>query len=146
MRIRQFTMADYSTTYAFWASMERGIGLGPSDRPEEIAKKLARDPDLFLLAEDEGRIVGTVIGGYDGRRGLIYHLAVAKGYRRQGLGSRLMAEVESRLKAKGCYKCYMVVHKDNESAISYYKRRGWSDMTTDVILMGKVLCDDDDNH
>ena len=56
--------------------MEKGVHVGRSDTPAEIEKKLARDPDLFLVAECEQQIIGSVIGGYDGRRGMIYHLAV----------------------------------------------------------------------
>ncbi len=137
--LRQFALAEYDTVYAFWSSIERGLGIGMSDTPEEIAKKVARDPDLFLVAEDGGQIVGTVIGGFDGRRGMVYHLAVAPAYREQGLGHRLMAEVEDRLKAKGCRKCYLLVHKTNPSAMPFYEHMGWDDMTNDVIIMGKEL-------
>ena len=54
-------------------------------------------------------MVGTVIGGFDGRRGLIYHLAVEPGFRKRGIGSLLMEEVERRLKGKGCLRCYLMV-------------------------------------
>ncbi len=91
-------------------------------------KKLQRDPDLFLVAEADGKIVGTVIGGFDGRRGLIYHLAVEAAYRKLGTGSMLMDEVERRLKAKGCVKCYLMVTADNENAIHFYEQRGWESM------------------
>ena len=67
-----------------------------SDTLNEIAKKVQRDPDLFLVAEVDNRLIGTVIGGYDGRRGMIYHLAVANEYRQQGIGEVLMEEVERR--------------------------------------------------
>lgn len=137
--LRQFTLAEYDTVYTFWRGIERGLGIGVSDAPEEIAKKVARDPDLFLVAEDAGQIVGTVIGGFDGRRGMVYHLAVAPAYREQGLGDKLMAEVEDRLKSKGCRKCYLLVHKTNPSAMSFYEHRGWADMTKRVIIMGKDL-------
>ena len=75
---------------SLWASIEKGVRLGRSDTPDELQKKLARDPDLFLVAEEDGQIIGTVIGGYDGRRGLLYHLAVAASFRGRGIGSRLM--------------------------------------------------------
>jgi ribosomal protein S18 acetylase RimI-like enzyme len=137
--LRQYVLDDYDAVYAFWRSMERGIGLGMSDTREEIEKKHAHAPDLFLLAEDAGTLVGTVVGGFDGRRGMIYHLAVAPGYRKQGLGERLMNEIEARLKAKGCRKAYLLAHKTNQPAIAFYDKRGWSDMTDHVIIMGKEL-------
>jgi len=105
--------------------MEKGVQLGRSDTPAEIQKKLSRDPDLFLVAEENGRVIGTIIGGYDGRRGLIYHLAVHKDFRQKGLGSRLLAEVEARLRAKGCLKCYLMVTPDNPEAEHFYQKRGW---------------------
>lgn len=118
--------------------MEKGVRIGRSDTLEEIEKKVARDPDLFLVAESDGCIVGVVIGGFDGRRGLIYHLAVATSFREQGVGSRLMEEVESRLRGKGCLKCYLMVLPNNPELEDYYQRRGWKSMDY-VHLFGKDL-------
>lgn len=112
--------------------------MGRSDTLAEIGKKVARDPDLFLVAESDDGIIGSVIGGYDGRRGLIYHLAVADAFRGQGIGSLLMDEVETRLRAKGCLKCYLLVTVDNPEAESYYQHRGWQRMDT-IHLYGKEL-------
>jgi ribosomal protein S18 acetylase RimI-like enzyme len=137
--IRMFRFPDdYPAARALWEKMEKGIGLGRSDTLDEIAKKIARDPDLFLVAEAAGELVGTVIGGYDGRRGLIYHLAVVPELRRQGLATRLMDEVESRLRAKGCLKSYLLILGQNEEAVRFYERRGWSSMDR-VHLYGKEL-------
>jgi ribosomal protein S18 acetylase RimI-like enzyme len=83
-------------------------------------------------------VVGSVIGGYDGRRGLIYHLAVAASFRGQGIGSRLMHEVESRLRAKGCLKSYLLVTLDNPEVEDYYRQRGWQHMDQ-IHLYGKEL-------
>lgn len=118
--------------------MEIGVHVGRSDTPAEIEKKIARDPDLFLVAEADGAIIGSVIGGYDGRRGLIYHLAVATAFRGQGIGSCLMEEVESRLRAKGCLKCYLLVVEGNTEAENYYRQRGWQHMDN-IHLYGKEL-------
>jgi ribosomal protein S18 acetylase RimI-like enzyme len=135
IRLREFTLDDYDVVYALWQDSAPGIGLSRSDTRAEIAKKLQRDPDLFLVAEDDGKIIGTVIGGYDGRRGIIYHLAVAREYRGNGIGKRLMAEVEQRLAAKGCLKAYLLVTRANTDVIEFYQRLGWE--TMDVTLMGK---------
>jgi ribosomal protein S18 acetylase RimI-like enzyme len=139
IRIREFRFpADYDSVYALWRSMEKGVSVGRSDTLPEIEKKVARDPDLFLVAESQGCIIGSVIGGFDGRRGLIYHLAVAAAFREQGVGSCLMEEVESRLLAKGCLKCYLMVLPNNTGLEDYYQRRGWKPMDT-VHLFGKEL-------
>ena len=127
--IREFRFpADYQQVIGLWESMERGVKVGRSDTPAEIKKKIARDSDLFLVAEKEKTIIGSVIGGYDGRRGLIYHLAVSNPYRGHGIGTRLLNEVEDRLRAKGCLKCYLMVTPDNEEAMRYYEGHGWHPM------------------
>jgi ribosomal protein S18 acetylase RimI-like enzyme len=129
IHLREFVFPDdYAPARALWENAGAGIHVRRSDEPQEIQKKLQRDPDLFLVAEDEGKMVGTVIGGFDGRRGLIYHLAVDEAYRQKGLGSLLMDEVERRLKAKGCIKCYLMVTGDNDNAMRFYERRGWERM------------------
>jgi ribosomal protein S18 acetylase RimI-like enzyme len=138
-QIREFRFpADYQQVYELWSSIEKGVHVGRSDSPSEIEKKISRDPDLFLVAEAENRIIGSVIGGYDGRRGLIYHLAVSASCRGQGIGSRLMNEVEARLRAKGCLKCYLLVTTDNTEVETYYLQLGWQRMDT-VHLFGKEL-------
>ena len=85
VNIREFCFPnDYPPTLKLWENIEVGVHVGRSDTPEEIQKKLNRDPDLFLVAELNEQIIGSVIGGYDGRRGMIYHLAVHETVRRAG--------------------------------------------------------------
>ena len=118
--LREFQYpGDYPAVRLLWENAGSGIHVRRSDDPDEIQKKLLRDPDLFLVAEAGGRLIGTVIGGFDGRRGLIYHLAVEAAFRQQGVGSLLMEEVERRLKARGCLKCYLMVAVDNDSAMRF---------------------------
>jgi ribosomal protein S18 acetylase RimI-like enzyme len=139
IKIREFCFpSDYESVYQLWGSIEKGVHVGRSDTLAEIGKKITRDPDLFLIAEADGTIIGSVIGGFDGRRGLIYHLAVAASFRGLGIGSRLMDEVEARLRAKGCLKCYLLVTADNPEAEDYYQHRGWEPMNT-IHLFGKEL-------
>lgn len=139
IQIREFQFpADYEWVYKLWASIEKGIHLGRSDTLAEIEKKIARDPDLFLVAVCDDQIVGAVMGGFDGRRGLIYHLAVSTSFRRNKIGTRLMNEVEARLRVKGCLKCYLLVTLDNPEAGEYYTQRDWYKMDT-VQMYGKDL-------
>jgi ribosomal protein S18 acetylase RimI-like enzyme len=138
-RLRAFRYPeDYPAARRLWESAGPGIQLRRSDTPEEIQKKLARDPDLFLVAELDGKLVGTVIGGFDGRRGMIYHLAVDASVRERGIGGLLMDEVERRLKEKGCLRSYLLVTTDNQHAMRFYEKRGWSHMDT-VFVYGKDL-------
>ena len=129
IHLREFQFPeDYTPARSLWETAGPGIHVRSSDEPEEIQKKLLRDPDLFLVAESGGRLIGTIIGGFDGRRGLIYHLAVDAAYRQHGVGSLLMDEVERRLKAKGCLKCYLMVTVDNDNAMRFYETRHWERM------------------
>jgi ribosomal protein S18 acetylase RimI-like enzyme len=129
LRLRNFEYPDdFAAALELWQNASAGVRLGPSDAPQEIEKKLQRDPDLFLVAELDGRLVGTVIGGFDGRRGLVYHLAVEPAQRGQGIGSQLMNELEQRLRQKGCIRCYLLVTLDNPDAMEFYEARGWSRM------------------
>lgn len=138
LHVRPFVMPDCGAVRELWASAGQGLHLRPSDEPEELAKKLGRDPDLFLVAESNGKVVGVVIGAWDGRRGWIHHLAVAQGHRRQGVATRLMGEVEERLRAKGCLKANLLVFRDNAAARAFYQQLGYSEMEA-VLPMGKEL-------
>jgi ribosomal protein S18 acetylase RimI-like enzyme len=136
--IRVFSFPDdYPAVYTLWENAGTGIQLRRSDQIEEIAKKLERDPDLFLVAEIEKQIVGSVLGGFDGRRGMMYHMAVRMEYRRQGIALRLMEELERCLQEKGCIRYYMLVTEDNQEAIQFYEAQGWERM--DLFAYGKDL-------
>ena len=101
IHLREFRFPeDYPAARSLWENAGSGIQLRRSDEPDEIFKKLQRDPDLFLVAETGRRMIGTVIGGFDGRRGMVYHLAVAKSFREQGVGGLLMDELEKRLRRR----------------------------------------------
>lgn len=137
--IREFKYPeDYPAAQLLWEKAGPGIHFGRSDDPDEIQKKLQRDPDLFLIAEIGGKMIGTVLGGFDGRRGMVYHLAVSEQYRRQGVGEALMDELERRLKTKGCIRCYLLVTTENDRAMQFYEKRGWSHMNY-VLTYGKDL-------
>ncbi|MFP3854975.1 MAG: GNAT family N-acetyltransferase [Anaerolineales bacterium] len=128
---------DYQAVRRLWELAGPGIQLSPSDEPAEIRKKLDRDPDLFLVAEANGELVGSVLGGFDGRRGMVYHLAVAKAYRHRGVAYQLMEVLEARLRSKGCLKYYLLVTEDNDGAKDFYEKIGCEVMSLDV--MGKRL-------
>lgn len=128
---------DYAAVIDLWSNAGDGIHLGQSDSIEEIAKKLERDPQLFLVAEKEGRLVGAVMGGFDGRRGLVYHLAVHPSERERGIASALMEELEQRLKSIGCRRVYLLVTPQNISAQQFYEKRGWQRM--EILTYAKDL-------
>lgn len=137
VHIRQFRFPDDSNPVIdLWDHSGLGVQMGRSDKVEEIAKKQNMDPDLFLVAEYFGRIIGEVMWGYDGRRGLVYHLAVEDGYRQQGIGNDLLEELEELLRKKGCLRSYLLITRDNP-AIKFYEKHGWQ--LLDLYAMGKDL-------
>jgi ribosomal protein S18 acetylase RimI-like enzyme len=127
---------DYEQVVSLWQQCEPGVRVGFSDSREGIQLKLDRDPGLFLVAEDDGRVIGTVIGGFDGRRGMIYHLAVDPGMRGRGIAKALMEQVETRLRELGCMKIYLLMIPDNPAG-DFYLKNGWSEM--DVRIFSKTF-------
>ena len=137
--IREFHYPqDYEQSARLWQSIDKGVRFSRSDLPEELEKKMARDPELFLVAEENGEVIGTVIGGFDGRRGMVYHLAVAASHRRAGIAERLMNELEKRLVTKGCIRCYLLVHADNAEARALYEKDNWV-LMRDLVSYAKDL-------
>lgn len=138
MIIRQFNYdQDLDHVLTLWRNSAPGIRMSPSDNPKEIRKKLQRDADLFLVAEEDNHIIGAVMGGFDGRRGMIYHLAVELSRRSEGVGRILMEQIEDRLRDKGCLKYYLLVTKDNRDTIGFYQSLGCEVM--ELYIMGKVI-------
>jgi len=122
--ITEFTTADYPVVHVLWQRGE--LGIGPSDGPQQTLLKLARDPELFLVAKDAaGVAVGTVMGGWDGRRAYVYHLAVLPERQRQGVGSALMDEVEERFRRLGALKAKTQILVDNGASRAFFSARGY---------------------
>ena len=93
--------------------------------------------DLFLVGEFRDRVVATVLAGFDGFRGWVYHLAVAPEHRRQGFGRAMMQEVEARLRLLGCPKLNLQVRTTNAEVIEFYRRIGYQ--VEDRVSLGKRL-------
>jgi ribosomal protein S18 acetylase RimI-like enzyme len=94
-------------------------------------------PELFIVAEVEGALVGTVMCGYEGHRGWINYLAVLPVKQRAGIGRALMGEAEKKLRALGCPKINLQVRVGNEKVLAFYRALGFS--VDDVVSMGKRL-------
>ncbi len=140
LQIREFRLTDYDSVLELW--LEAGLVFRPGDRKSEIAEKIKRDPELFLVAEERGKIVGAVMGAWDGRRGWIYHLAVAPKGQRRGVGTVLVRELERRMSRKGVAKVNAVVYRDNQKSIGFFKKLGYQ-LDERSLLFGKLLRDKD---
>jgi len=136
MKIREFKMDDYPIVRDLWQAA--GLILRPGDDLGDVKLKLQRDSDLFLVAVQGDMIVGSVMGGWDGRRGWIYHLAVKPEHQRKGIGVGLVREVEKRLVAKGARKVNAQVYKWNERSSEFFKAIGY-ETQPDLIMIGKRL-------
>lgn len=136
IRIREFTIADADAVRSLWVAA--GLKPSRSDTYEAMAKVATRNPGLALVAEAaDGRLLGTVNGADDGRRGWVYRLAVHPEARKSGLGRRLVKELETRLRAQGCEKLNLLVERDNPVAVAFWRRLGYLD--DDVLFLGKWL-------
>ena len=98
---------------------------GSTDTPNALRTRLERDPELFLLAVDDGRIVGSLIGGWDGWRGNLYRLVVDPAYRRSGVATQLVTEIEGRLRALGARRVYALALHDEPAAATLFQRAGY---------------------
>ncbi|HZZ81126.1 MAG TPA: GNAT family acetyltransferase [Gemmataceae bacterium] len=136
MQIRPYRDTDVADVIALW-NEELADAAPHNDPATAIRKKLAVDRDLFLVAEMDGKIVGTVMGGYDGHRGWIYSVAVALSHRRQGIGSILIRHVEKLLTDRGCLKVNLQVRASNAGVVAFYQKLGYA--VEERISMGKRL-------
>ncbi len=117
-----------------------GLVVPQNDPARDIERKRKVDPELFLLGLIEGRVIATVMGGYDGHRGWINYLAVEPTEQRKGYGQAIMRAVEKLLEQKGCPKINLQVRTTNQSVIKFYSAIGYE--VGDVIGLGKRLEDD----
>ena len=136
MEIREFTPEDYEIVTSLWR--QGNIDLGLSDTKEEILKMHRMNPDLFLVGEIDRRVAAVVMGGYDGRRGIVHHLAVDKALRHRRLARMMIEELEHRFRRHGVVKVNFWIKIDNKDAIGFYEKAGY-DLREDIVTMSKVL-------
>lgn len=138
LHIRPFAPEDEAAVIALWQHC--GL-IRPWNNPRlDIARKLQVNAELFLVGEREGRVVATVMGGYEGHRGWINYLAVAPDLQRHGLGRAMMAAVEARIRALGCPKINLQVRSDNSGVIAFYRALGYR--VDETVSLGKRLVED----
>ena len=138
LQIRAYRESDERAVVALWR--ECGLVRPWNDPVKDIQRKLCVQRDLFLVGTLDGRLVATVMAGYEGHRGWINYLAVATECRKQGLGRRLMDEAEVRLRAVGCPKINLQIRSSNAEVIAFYRSLGFA--VDDSLSMGKRLVED----
>ena len=126
MLIRKMLISDYNSVYKVWLNTP-GMGLNTADDSEAgIKRYLLRNPNTCFVAEKDGEIIGVILSGHDGRRGLIYHMAVKVSEREQGIGSALLEHSIEALKSDGINKVYIMVFKNNETGHAFWEKRGFN--------------------
>ena len=130
---REFVIRDYDDVIALWEGVE-GLEICEGDSREEIAEYLERNPGLSRVAEAGGKIVGAALCGHDGRRGWIYHLAVASSHRRQNVGKLLLDSCVDGLRAIGLKRAIILVAGDNAGGREFWLRNGWEDIDGAVAM------------
>jgi ribosomal protein S18 acetylase RimI-like enzyme len=138
MKVRPFAPSDEPAVVALW--QECGLTRPWNDPRKDIARKLAVQPELFLVGVVDGRVVASVMAGYEGHRGWVNYLAVSPPLRKKGVGRMLMQHVEKLLLERGCPKVNLQVRASNAEALAFYGRLGY--VQDESVSLGKRLIAD----
>lgn len=123
--IRIMTIEDYDSVFALWKSIQ-GFGIRSLDDSREgISRFLKRNPNTSIVAEEDGKIVGAILCGHDGRRGCLYHVCVAKAYRKRGIGKSMVVKAMEALKAEHINKVCLIAFTANTVGNAFWKEVGW---------------------
>ncbi len=138
--IRQITVGDYEEIYGLWNDTEQSRrALNPiDDSVEGFERYLKRNPNTCFAAVTDGRIIGVILSGHDGRRAMIHHMCVHRDYRRRGIASCLVSHAEEALKKEGIQKIIGMVFKNNDAANAFWEQQGYS-LRTDLNYRNKSL-------
>lgn len=134
MDVREFRDGDGDGLRALWT--EAGFRL-IGDDDAGLRRFAGRNPGRLLVVEDEGWIVGSAMGGWDGHRGWIYHVAVAPPHRRSGIATDLVRRLEHELRAVGCPRALVQVEADNDGARAFWTAAGYE--VRETTTLGKML-------
>jgi ribosomal protein S18 acetylase RimI-like enzyme len=137
--VREFKEEDYDAALALWKRCE-GMGLSSADERGAISRFLKQNPTTCFVALAGNALVATILGGNDGRRGYLYHLAVDPSMRKQGIGKMLVERFLEAMKEIGIQKCHLMVFSSNKNGQDFWEHEGWQ-YRSDIVLMSKdVTC------
>jgi len=139
MTVRCFSIGDYDAVLALWRRTE-GVGLNESDTRRAIAVFLRRNLRFSFVAEKDGRIIGAVLCGHDGRRGYLHHLAVDRPHRKCGIGRQLVTAGLAKLRRVGIQKCNIFIFANNAAGMKFWSHTGWK-LRTELRVM-QIRLDD----
>ena len=125
MLIREMTIEDYEEVFAMWQTTSKRA-LSKADEKGQIERYLRRNAGMSQVAVVDGKIVGTVLAGHDGRRGFIHHMAVMPEYRRRQIGHSLAKKAIEKIKAEGIDKTHIFCYQNNELGQSFWRDFGFN--------------------
>ena len=127
INVREMTPDDYDKVYELWMSIQ-GFGIRSIDDSREgVERFLKRNPTTSVVAEQNGRIVGAILCGHDGRRGCLYHVCVRKGYRRQGIGKAMVVACMEALRKEQINKVSLIAFTINDIGNAFWNKIGWTE-------------------
>ena len=135
MIIEKFSMKFYEEVIKIWR--KAGISVGSTDTKEELQRMLQRNPNLFLIGTVDKKVISVVMGGFDGRRGYVHHLAVDPNHQRKGFGKIMMEELNKEFQRMGIHKVHLFVERSNKGVVSFYRKIGW-EIRNDLIMMSYI--------
>ena len=124
--IMPMTEDDYDDVRALWMTI-RGFGIRAlDDSREDIQRFIRRNPTTSVVARMDGRIVGSILCGSDGRQGALYHVCVAREYRRRGIGTHMVGYCMHQLRLMGINKVSLIAFTSNDAGNAFWKQIGWT--------------------
>ena len=125
--IRVMTIDDYDGVYALWKKI-RGFGIRSIDDSRDgVDRFLKRNPTTSVVAEKDGKIVGSILCGHDGRRGCLYHVCVDEAYRRHGIGRAMVVFAMKALKEEKINKVSLIAFTKNDIGNAFRNTIGWTE-------------------
>ena len=126
MTIRTMVIEDYDKVKALWMTIH-GFGIrSVDDSREGVARFLKRNPTSSVVAEEDGEIIGAILCGHDGRRGCLYHVCVAEGHRRRGIGKAMVVFCMNALKEEQINKVSLIAFTRNDIGNAFWNCIGWT--------------------
>lgn len=126
MTVRTMQIEDYDGVYALWMSIKGFAIRSVDDSREGVSRFLKRNPSTSVVAEEDGRIVGAILCGHDGRRGCMYHVCVQEAYRMRGIGRQMVTFAMEALKKEGISKVSLIAFTVNDIGNAFWNRIGWT--------------------
>lgn len=124
--IRTMAISDFDKVHELWMSIQ-GFGIrSVDDSREGVEAFLKRNPTTSVVAEEDGKVVGAILCGHDGRRGCLYHVCVAKDHRRRGIGKAMVVHCMQALKAEKINKVSLIAFTKNDIGNAFWNCMGWT--------------------